>query len=186
MLGFIGAGSEHMKRYLDSKNLSHRLMESYPPGDAVDLLAEDIQVFAWSDQKAGVKSNREKSAFFVKGDRVARLGIAFVTPRPEGLNLSGGAMTIGYRSTQPLDFATIAFKPANPNSSNNPALIAKELFTRLSVAAASPSELSVILPATPGLTNIKEVVITHEPNTAQPVDLMIERFTVKPNGPVTP
>jgi hypothetical protein len=92
-------------------------------------------------------------------------------------------MTIGYRSTQPLDFATIAFKPANPNSSNNPALIAKELFTRLSVAAASPSELSVILPATPGLTNIKEVVITHEPKTAQPVDLVIERFTVKPMGP---
>ena len=87
-----------------------------------------------------------------------------------------------YRSTQPLDFATIAFKPANPNSSNIPALIAKELFTRLSVAAASPSELSVILPATPGLRNIKEVVITHEPNTAQPVDLMIERFTVKPMG----
>ena len=186
VLGFIGAGSEHMKRYLDSKNLSPRLMESYPRGDAVDLLAEDIQVFAWSDQKAGVKSNREKSAFFVKGDRVARLGIAFITPRPEGLNLSGGTMTIGYRSTQPLDFATIAFKPANPNSSNTPALITKELFTRLSVTAASPSELSVILPATPGLTNIKEVVITHEPNTAQPVDLMIERFTVKPNGPVTP
>jgi hypothetical protein len=95
-------------------------------------------------------------------------------------------MTIGYRSTQPLDFATIAFKPANPNSPNIPALVAKELFTRLSVAGASPSELSVILPATPGLRNIKEVVITHEPNTAQPVDLMIERFTVKPaNGPVT-
>jgi hypothetical protein len=183
VLGFIGAGSEHMKRYLDSRNLSHRLMESYPPGDAVDLLAEGMQVFAWSDQKEGVKSNREKSAFFVKGDRAARLGIAFVTPRPEGLNLSGGAMTIGYRSTQPLDFATIAFKPANPNSSNNPALIAKELFTRLSVAAASPSELSVILPATPGLTNIKEVVITHEPKTAQPVDLVIERFTVKPMRP---
>ena len=93
-------------------------------------------------------------------------------------------MTIAYRSTQPLGLATIAFKPANPNSST--ALITKELFTRLSVTAASPSELSVILPATPGLTNIKEVVLTHEPNTAQPVDLMIEKFTVTPNGPVTP
>ena len=183
VLGFIGAGSEHMKRYLDSKNLSHRLMESYPHGDAVDLLAEGMQVFAWSDQKEGVKSNREKSAFFVKGDRAARLGIAFVTPRPEGLNLSGGAMTIRYRSAQPLNFVTITFKPANPNSSNNPALIAKELFTRLSVTAASASELSVILPATPGLTNIKEVVITHEPKSAQPVDLVIERLTVKPMGP---
>jgi len=182
VLGFIGAGSEHMKRYLDSKNLSHRLMESYPPGDAVDLLAEGIQVFAWSDQKAGVKSNREQSAFFVKGDRAARLGIAFITPRPEGLNLSGGVMTIGYRSTQALDGATITFKPANPSSSNVPALITKELLTRLSVAAASTSELSVMLPATPGLTNIKEVVITHESNTGQPVDLMIERFTVKPMG----
>jgi hypothetical protein len=182
VLGFIGSGSEHMKRYLNSKNLSHRLMESYPRGDAVDLLAEGMQVFAWSDQKGGVKSNRERSAFFVKGDRAARLGIAFVTSRPEGLNLSGGTMTIGYRSTQPLDLATITFKPANPNS-DNPALIAKELFTRFSVAAASPSELSVILPATPGLTNIKEVVITHEPKTAQQVDLAIERFTVMPMVP---
>jgi hypothetical protein len=138
-------------------------------------------VFAWSDQKAGVKSNREKSAFSVKGDRVARLGIAFTTPRSEGLNLSGGAMTIRYHSTEPLDSATIAFKPPHPDSSNVPALITKELFTRFRVAA-STSELSVILPATPGLTNIKEVVITHEPNTAQPVDLMIERFTVKPMG----
>jgi hypothetical protein len=186
VLGFIGTGAEHMKRYLDSKNLSQRLMESYPLGEAVDLLAEGIEVFAWSDQKASVKSVREKNAFFVKGDRAARLGIAFVTPRPEGLNLSGGVMTIGYRSTQPLGSATITFKSANPNSPNIPDVMARELFTRLSVAAASPSELSVILPATPGLRNIKEVVITHEPNTAQPVDLMIDRFTVKPaNGPVT-
>ena len=95
-------------------------------------------------------------------------------------------MTIRYRSTQPLDVVTITFKPANPNSPNLPALMAKELFTRPNVAAASPSELSVILPATPGLRNIKEVVITHEPNTAQPVDLVIESFTVKPaNGPVS-
>jgi hypothetical protein len=184
-LGFIGSGSEHMKRYLDSKNLSHRLMESYRPGDAVDLLAEGIQVFAWSDRKEGVKSNRQKSAFSVKGDRAARLGIAFVTPRSEGLNLSGGTMTLGYRSTQPLDLVTIAFKPANPKSSDLPVLIPKELFTRLSAGAASPSELSVVLPATPGLRNIKEVVITHEPSAAQPVDLRIERFTVKPIGPVT-
>jgi hypothetical protein len=142
-------------------------MESYPLGDDVDVLAEGLQVFAWSDQKAGVKSNREKSVFFVKGDRVARLGVAFITPRPEGLNLSGGVMTIGYRSTQALDGATITFKPANPNSSDVPALITKELLTRLSVTAASTSELSVMLPATPGLKNIKEVVITHESNTGQ-------------------
>ena len=183
VLGFIGAGSEHMKRYLDSKNLSHRFIESYPAGDGVvDLLAQDMQVRAWSDQKEGVKSTREKSALLVKGDRAAGLGIAFETPRPEGLNLSGGTMTIRYRSKQPLDSVTIAFKPANPSSSNNPTLIAKELLTHLSVAATSPSELSVTLPATPGLTNIKEVVITHEPKTAQPVDLVIERFTVKPMG----
>jgi hypothetical protein len=184
VLGFIGTGSEHMKRYLDSKNLSRRLMESYPAGEDVDLLAEGQQVFAWSDEKGGVKSNREKSVLSVKGDRVARLGVAFITSRPEGLNLSGGLMTLGYRSRQPLDGATITFKPANPSSS--PALISKELFTRLSVAGAGTSELSVMLPATPGLTNIKEVVITHEFNIAQPVDLMIGRFTVKPaNGPVT-
>jgi hypothetical protein len=183
VLGFIGSGSQHMKRYLDGKNLSPRLMESYPRGEAVDLLAEDIQVFAWSDQKAGVKSTREKRGFFVKGERIARLGIAFTTARPEGLNLSGGSITISYRSAQPLDLATIAFKPATPNSSNNSALIPKELFTRLSVTAAGPSELSVILPATPGLTKIKEVVITHEPKTAQPVDLTIEKFTVKPLTP---
>jgi hypothetical protein len=180
VLGFIGTGSTHMKRYLESKNLSHRLMEIYPLGDAVDLLAEGIQVFAWSDQKAGVESNREKSAFFVKAERAARLGIAFITPRPEGLNLSGGVMTIRYRSTEPLDLVTITFKPANPNSPELAALMTKELFSRLEVPAASSSELSVILPATPGLRNIKEVVITHEPNTAQPVDFRIERFTVEP------
>lgn len=179
VLGFIGTGSEHMRRYLDSKNLSHRLMESYPRGDAVDLLAKGMQVVAWSDQKTGVQTNREESAFFVKGDRAAHLGISFVTPRPDGLNLSGGMMIMSYRSAQPLDFVVITFKSANPNASNNPVLIAKQLFTRLGVAAVSPSELSVILPATPGLTNIKEVVLTHEPNTAQPVDLVIERFTVK-------
>ena len=182
VLGFIDSGSQHMKRYLDGKNLSPRLMESYPRGDAVDLLAEDMHVFAWSDQKAGVKSTREKSGFSVKGDRAARLGIAFITPRPEGLNLSGGVMTIRYRSKLPLDLATIAFKPTNLSSSNVPVLIPKELFTRLRVAASRLSELSVVLPATPGLRNIKEVVITHEPRTAQPVDLMIERFTVKPMG----
>jgi hypothetical protein len=190
LLGFIGTGSEHMQRYLDSKRFSHRLMESYPPGNEVDLLAEGMQVSAWSDQKGGVKSNREKGAFFVKGDRAARLGIAFATTRPEGLNLSGGTMTIRYRSTQPFDLATITFKGANPNSSNNAALISKQLSIRLSVSAESPSKLSITLPATPGLTNIKELVITHEPKSVQPVDLVIEKFTVKPIGsslgPTTP
>jgi hypothetical protein len=182
VLGLIGTGSEHMKRYLDSKNLLPRLTDSYPLGDDVDLLSKGQQVFAWSDQKEGVQSNREKGVFSVKGERVARLGVAFTTPRPEGLNLSGGVMTIGYRARQPLDGATITFKPADPNPST--ALISKELTTRLSAAGTGTSELSVMLPATPGMTNIKEVVITHEFKTAQPIDLMIERFTVKPaKGP---
>jgi hypothetical protein len=53
----------------------------------------------------------------------------------------------------------------------------------ISVSAESPSRLSITLPATPGLTKIKELVLTHERSSTQPVDLVIEEFTVKPIGP---
>ena len=150
-----------MTRYLDSKGLATGLAELYKGGENVNFLAEEGKVFAWADKGSVLSSTREKSAFHVASDRAVEVGIAFVTPRPSGVNLSGGVLTLRYQSTEEVGVAVIAIKPAmNPLP---PGLIAKEIFVPLSKTGGRDEEVRVQLPTTPGLTRIKEVVVTLGP-----------------------
>src|SRR5205807_7668420 len=67
ILGVLGTGSEQMKRYLDARGLGGRLAEVFRPGEAVDLLADEMQVFAWAPKDQTIRSMRDKGGFQVRG-----------------------------------------------------------------------------------------------------------------------
>ncbi|HTK73932.1 MAG TPA: hypothetical protein VL371_01675, partial [Gemmataceae bacterium] len=89
ILGILNTGSEHKTRYLDSCGRTARLAEIFRPGEAADLLAPDANVFAWAPKGQTIRSGRENGIFRVTGERVGEVGIAFVSNRPQGVNLSG-------------------------------------------------------------------------------------------------
>jgi hypothetical protein len=173
ILGFLGTASEDMTRYLDQRGLRARVEEIFKPGDGADLLASDNQVFAWSDRANPIRSTRKSGAFHVEGERFKDGGIAFVTSRGDGVNLSGGLLTLRYRSGVPMKQAIIALKPSG-GPSTSAGLIPTEIFTRLANTGEREAEIAVPLPATPGLTRIKEVVISFGPDSnGGPIDLTV-------------
>lgn len=181
ILGLLGTGPENMKRYARHKGLADRLRAFFPAGEATDLLAEGVQVFAWSDRKEGIRSSREGGSFRVRGDSVARLGVAFVPAGPRGADLSGGHLRLRYRSTGALEPVVIALKPAGKGSPAG--LIPKEIFLRLEDTQGREGEVRVPLPASVGVVGIKEVVLTHEPGAARPIDLTVTGFQFQPTAP---
>ena len=178
VLGLIGTGSDNMARYLDSKGLSARLDEFFPAGERFDLLSDETQVFAWTAKEDVLRSTREPTAFHVQSDRARRFGIAFVAKGPKGIDLSGGTLTVRYRSAEPMGPALVALKPAD-QSAPSADLIAIEITTRFAATNGREAEIRVPLPATPGLARIKEVVITYEQaGKSIPVDFSITGLTI--------
>lgn len=174
ILGMLGTGPDHMKRYAEHAGLGARLAEHFRPGAEADLLAGETQVFSWANKGVPLRSSREGSAFRVEGAAVNFLGIAFVSKRQEGVDLSGGHLRIGYKSAFSMESVVIALKPAGvaPDSG----LIAREITARFQNTGGHEAEVVVPLPATVGLSQIKEVVISHESGgQARPVDLTVKR-----------
>jgi hypothetical protein len=147
----------------------------------VELLSDKTNVFAWAEKDAVIRSTREKGAFRARADRVKQLGVALVTARPEGVNLSGSLLRLRYRSAQAMDPVLIALKPAG-TAPAEVGVIPKEIVTRLAATGGREAEIAVPLPATPGLANVREVVLTHE-QKAGPVDLSLTHCGFTPVGP---
>src|SRR5262249_34488951 len=154
----------------------------YPAGAAVDLLAPSANVFAWTDKASHHQAGREQGGFHVQSEGVQFLGIAMTAKEGRPFNLSGGRLRLSYRFGHNLDAVTIAMQPdAHPQAVG---LIPKEIFTRFGVTRGGEGEIDVPLPATPGLTRIKEVVIVFDPGpSARPVDLTITRASCAPIAP---
>jgi hypothetical protein len=177
-LGLLGNTSDHMKRYLDSRGLGEKLEDLYRPGPAADLMAADAQVFAWAPKDHALKSARETGGFRVTGERVGEVNIAFVPAGKAGVNLSGGVLSLRYRSAGPAAPAVIQLKlgPQLP-----PGHIATEIFTGFADTGGREEEIRVPLPATPGLTEVKEVVVTHGPRAKErAIDLTVTRVAFTP------
>jgi hypothetical protein len=181
-LGLIGTGSESMKRYLDSRGLGGKLEELFRPGVAADLLAEGAQVFAWAPKGQAIKSGREGGAFQVTGERVGQVGVAFVQPGAQGVSLSGGVLRLRYRNAGPEAPVVIDLKPAGAAPADA-GLIASQIFARLADTGGREAELLFPLPATPGLTQVKEVVILHGSGAGErSVDFAVTRLAFTPGG----
>jgi hypothetical protein len=183
ILGILGTGPDNMQRYLDFKRLSGRLAAFDQPGQNTNFLADENSVFAWADRREAIRSTRERTAFHVQGTRVQQLGMAFVLKRPDGVNLSNGALTLRYRCLGPMNSAVIAFKPA-ASAAARLLWIPKELFIPLADTHSQEQEIQVPLPATPGLMRIKEVVLTSKSTAAagQSLDFSITGLVFTPYG----
>jgi cyclic beta-1,2-glucan synthetase len=179
ILGILNTGSEHKTRYLDSRGLTPRLAEIFRPGKAVDLFAAEVNMFAWAPKGQTIRSVRENTSFRVTGERINDVGIAFVSTRPQGVNVSGGVLSIRYRCTG-AGSATIDLKPPTPPPPESN-LIPSQIFARFADTGGQERELEITLPATPGLKEVKEVVITFAPEQApRGVDLAITQMRVTP------
>ena len=80
-----------------------------------------------------------------------------------------------------MDPVLIALKPAG-TAPAEVGVIPKEIVTRLAATGGREAEIAVPLPATPGLANVREVVLTHE-QKAGPVDLSLTHCGFTPIGP---
>lgn len=182
ILGVLGTASDNMQRYLDFKGLAHRLAELYERGKPFDFLAAPTNVFAWGDP-GRLTSARQKEGFSIKGDQVRRIGIAFVPPHAEGVNLSKGTLSLRYRSAQAMEPAVFAFKPVQ-KAEDHKCWIPREAWVSLAATHGDEAEIQLPLPATPGLARIKEVVITYgQEREPWPVDLAITRLAFTPAEP---
>ena len=73
----------------------------------------------------------------------------------------------------------ITLKPVG--SSPAAGLIPTEIFSRFADTAGQEQEISIPLPATPGLRQVKEVVITFGPECqGRPIDLTISQLAISP------
>ena len=167
-------------RYAEHAGIAGRLDAFFPPGERADLLADGVQVYAWSDKEGGVRSSREDGALRIRGESVARLGVAFVPTRKEGVSPSGGHLTLRYRLSGAMEPVLIALKAGNESASG---LIPKEIVARLEDTGGREGEVRVPLPASVGLMNLKEVVLTHETGAGpRPIDLTITGFEFRPTA----
>jgi hypothetical protein len=180
ILGLLGTGSNHMKAYLESKGLRSRLDEIYKPGDDYDLLSSGTQVYAWNGKESPMQSTREDTTFHARTDRINNAGIAFVPVSSRGANLSGCLLRLRYRSSVPIEQAIITLKPflSEPPAAG---MIPTEIFCRFVATAGKDQELLIPLPATPGLAQTKEVVISFGPRSqGRPMDLSVIGLQIMP------
>jgi hypothetical protein len=180
ILGLIGTASEHMNSYMESKGLGSKLDEVFRTGVEVDLLSAETRVFAWNDKDSPTRSSREKDSFRVRSDRIGEAGIAFVPEASTGVNLSGVLLSLRYRSSTPQEKVIITLKPPG----DTPAvehLIPTEIFSHFASTGGREESIQIPLPATPGLSRIKELVITFGPaSRGKPIDLTITHFVASP------
>jgi hypothetical protein len=181
-LGLLGTGSAHMKAYLQARGLADSLERIFPSGPEIDLLGPEIQVFAWNGKKSPMSSERAARLFHVRTACQDECGIAVVSSAPSGMNLSGGLLSLRYRSSAPSLDALITLKPSsNPLAAGGS--IPTELFTRLADTRGREEQIEFPLPATPGLARIKEIVITLGPGSnGRPLDLTFSGFRLMPIG----
>ena len=168
-MGLLRVSPAQMDRYLDSRGISATLLALDHAGEAVDLMAADTPIYAWGQKDGDLKSSRE-GVFKAGGQKVERIGLAFVPPKP--VNLSGCVLTLRYKFAGPDAEARVTLKRAGPPA-EEAGRIPDEIFLRLTDTSGKEQELRVQLPATPGLTQVAQVVLTYERGKVGPLDLTV-------------
>jgi hypothetical protein len=181
-LGLLGTGPEHTDRYLAARGLAERAAELRRPGPPADLLSADAKAFAWGAKGEAVRSARDGLAFRATADRATQLGLAVVPPGERGVSLSGGTLTIRYRWAGPAAPVAVELKPA----ATVPGRIPTQVFARLEDTAGREAELRVVLPATPGLAEVREVVLAQTFEGGRPIDLTLTGLRFDPLGRPAP
>jgi len=180
ILGGIGSAPDNMRRYLEFKGLNDKLLAWYKPGEAVDFLSPGMKIVPWTSDGSPIHFFRNGNSFRIE-DRPLKNGrITLTVPQVSGVNLSGGRMIIRYRSSVPIEHAVITLKRVE-GGPYVPQQFANEIHVRFDATPDGEAEISIPLPATPGLAGTKEMVIAFgRDNEPMPVDLTITALKFVP------
>jgi hypothetical protein len=180
ILGGIGSGNANMSRYLKHHGLEGKLEAFNNPGEAINLLDKSVDWIAWTPGGDQLLPQRDGNSFQIRGEKVRAGGITVVIPREKGVSLSNGILKIRYRATDPVNQAIITLKRA-PGVAIKPMAFENEIYTRFDVALGHENTIEIPMPATPGLENIKELILSYgDRRVPVPVDLTITGFEFIP------
>jgi hypothetical protein len=173
ILGGIGSAPGNMRRYLEFKGLNDKLLAWYASGEPMDFLSPETRIIPWTSDGSPIHFSRGENSFRIE-DRPLRNGrVTLTVPQPGGVNLSGGTLTIRYRAPVPIAHAIIMLKRVE-SSTYLPQQFANEIQVRFEATQAGEAEISLPLPATPGLVGTKELVMAFGwDNESVTVDLTI-------------
>jgi hypothetical protein len=170
ILGGIGSAEENMQRYLTWQGVTSLSKIQGGESVAVDLLGGGAQWVSWSPSGDGLEGLHWRSGFRVRGDAVQRGAVTIKLP--EETSFSNGALLIRYRAAAPVKNAVITLKGA-------PVAFENEIYARFDKTEGE-KEIRIPLPATPGLEEVLEIVLTFGDGSAAPLDLTISRFEFVP------
>lgn len=170
ILGGIGSAGENMQRYWTSQGIPSLSKIQGAPSVAFNFLSERTQWTPWSPSGDPLEALRWRNGFRIRGDAV-RNG-AVTVKLPKATSLSNGALLIRYFAAKPLKASvTLTFGPL---------VFENEIFARFEVTGTE-KEIRIPLPGTPGLEQVKELVIRFGDESApQPVDLTLSGFDFVP------
>ena len=160
--------------------LDKQLADFNRPGAAMDLLDESVNWIAWTSAGDQLIPQRDGEGFHVRGERVRTGGITIVVPEEKGISLSNGKLVIRYRAAQPIKKGVITLKRA-PGLSIKPMVFENEITIRFDVALGHENEIEIPMPGTPGLENVKELILVYgDDHVVAPVDFTITEFEFIP------
>jgi hypothetical protein len=180
ILGGIDSGDANMSRYLKHHGLEKKLAAFNNPGEAFNVLDKSVNWIAWTSEGDQLLPQRDGNSFQIRGETVRSGGITVVIPREKGISLSNGILKLRYRATAPITQAIITLKRA-PGVAIKPMAFENEIWTRFEVTVGQENMIEIPMPGTPGLENIKELILTYgDRRVPAPVDLTITGFEFIP------
>jgi hypothetical protein len=180
ILGGIGSAPDNMRRYLEFKGLNDKLLAWYAPGNSVDFLSPETQIVPWTTDGSPIHFSRGEGSFHIE-DRPLKNGrVTLTVPQAGGVNLSGGELLIHYHASTPIEQAIFTLKRVEIGP-YVPQQFANEIHVHFAATPDGEAEISVPLPATPGLARTKELVIAFvRDNEPMTVDLTITALQFVP------
>jgi len=180
LLGTIGSAPDAMWRYLEGKGLYDKLLAWYAAGDAMDFLAPEVQIVSWTSDGSPIKLSRDQHSFRIEGRPLQNGRVTLTVPQAGGVNMSGGELHIRYRAKVPLDHALITLQKV-ASGPYVPQQFANQIYVRFGATPEKEKEISIPLPATPGLAGTRGLVIAFgRDNEPAPVDVTITALKFVP------
>ena len=156
ILGFVGTGNENMTRYLQNAGLpaDPAVIHLAATGPAVNLLAGDFNLFAWCRENDRLQQHRAGDRFSIFGKGITGANLAIVPAESVRLNLSGRTLQLRYRSAAALPGCVLRFTPRGQKGG-----MSTEATLNLAATGDTEGQLTIPLPATPLLDDIKEIIL---------------------------
>ncbi len=171
ILGGIASAEANMQRYLAGRHMTSLQKVYGENGLKTNLLKDDTHWISWSPLGDRVDGRHQENAFHLRGEDIQEAAVTIKPSTP--LNLSNGILQIRYRAVNPPANSILVLDTGPQNFQN-------EIFLRFDTTEAE-QDIRIPLPATPGLENIKELVLRFGgERIPEAVDLTLSRFEFVP------